>query len=200
VAVLDMLPRSVTIRRGDAVIWRPRDRNEPHTVTFPKDLNSDIIPMCEGPGGKDTPAIPTVIPPTGPFDFGCGGGPVDEFEVTGGNGVKTIKSPDRLGLGHRRLPLACSRFQHAGIRPLSSWRVSFARRKGHIRIRLHGPRRHAGDDRRPLTSRYSGEPTAAVVRVLHSARSDAMNNDRPRVACRSSWSGSSWAPVSASPP
>ena len=35
VAVLDMLPRKVTIKKGDSVVWRPIDRNEPHTVTFP---------------------------------------------------------------------------------------------------------------------------------------------------------------------
>jgi plastocyanin len=127
VAVLDMLPRTVTIRRGDAVIWRPRDRNEPHTVTFPKDLNSDLIPMCEGPGGKDTPATPTVVPPTGPFDFGCGGRPADEFEVTGGNGVNAIKSPtttsDSGVLAYRTIAAG---FNLPASASLSSWRVSFA--------------------------------------------------------------------------
>ncbi len=93
VAVLDMLPRKVTIKKGDTVVWRPIDRNEPHTVTFPKDLGTEFNPLCEGAGGKDTPAIPTVIPPTSPFDFACNGGPVDEFETTGGNGVTTVTSP-----------------------------------------------------------------------------------------------------------
>ena len=93
VAVLDMLPRKVTIKKGDTVVWRPRDRNEPHTVTFPKDLNTDAVPLCEGPGGTDIPAVPTVIPPMSPFDFACNGGPVDEFELTGGNGVTAITSP-----------------------------------------------------------------------------------------------------------
>jgi plastocyanin len=93
VAVLDMLPRSITIKKGDTVVWRPRDRNEPHTITFPKDLGTFAIPLCEGPGGTDTPAVPTKIPPAGPFDFGCNGGPVDEFELTGGNGVTAITSP-----------------------------------------------------------------------------------------------------------
>jgi plastocyanin len=93
VAVLDMLPRKITIKKGDTVLWRPLDRNEPHTVTFPKDLNTDALPMCEGPGGTDTPAVPTVNPPTSPFDFGCNGRPADEFEFGGGDGVRTITSP-----------------------------------------------------------------------------------------------------------
>ncbi len=93
VAVLDMLPRKVTIKKGDTVQWVPRDLNEPHTVTFPKDLHTADVPLCEGPGGKDTPAIPTVIPPMSPFDFGCNGRPVDEIEFGGGNGVRIITSP-----------------------------------------------------------------------------------------------------------
>jgi plastocyanin len=93
VAVLDMLPRSVTIKKGDTVVWRPLDRNEPHTITFPKDLGSDAVPLCEGPGGTDVPAVPTVVPPTSPLDFACNGGPVHEFEFTGGNGVTHITSP-----------------------------------------------------------------------------------------------------------
>ncbi len=93
VAVLDMLPRKITIRSGDTVVWRPTDRNEPHTVTFPKDLGTEVLPMCEGPGGIDTPAQPTVIPPMSPFDFACGNGPPDEFENDGGNGVTVVTSP-----------------------------------------------------------------------------------------------------------
>jgi plastocyanin len=93
VAVLDMLPRKVTIKKGDTVVWRPRDRNEPHTVTFPNDIGTELNPLCEGPGGKDTPAVPTVVPPTSPFDFGCDGRPADEIEFTGGNGVTTVTSP-----------------------------------------------------------------------------------------------------------
>ncbi len=93
VAILEMLPKSVSIKKGDTVVWRPLDRNEPHTITFPKTLGSSFIPLCEGPGGKDTPAVPTVVPPTGPFDFACNGGPVHELELTGGNGVTTITSP-----------------------------------------------------------------------------------------------------------
>lgn len=93
VGVLEMLPRTIRIKKGDTVVWRPLDRNAPHTVTFPKALGTEFAPLCEGPGGKDTPAVPTVNPPTGPFDFGCDGRPADELEVTGGNGVTAITSP-----------------------------------------------------------------------------------------------------------
>lgn len=127
VAVLDMLPRKVTIRPGDTVVWRPLDRNEPHTVTFPTDQNSDAVPTCEGPGGKDTPAIPTVNPPTSPFDFGCNGRPPDEFALTGGNGVTTIKSPKTVsdsGIVAYRTEAAA--FDVPATVALSSWRVSFA--------------------------------------------------------------------------
>jgi plastocyanin len=92
VAVLDMLPRSVSIKPGDTVVWRALDVNEPHTVTFPKDLNTDLAPMCEGPGGRDTPAAPGHIPPQGPFDFVCGDRPADEIEFGGGNGVTKVTS------------------------------------------------------------------------------------------------------------
>jgi plastocyanin len=126
VAVLDMLPRSVTIKKGDTVVWRPLDRNEPHTITFPNDLNSDLVPLCEGPGGKDTPAVPTVVPPTGPFDFACNGAPADEFEFTGGNGVTTITSPTTVsdsGLVVYRSAAAAFDLPSMAVR--SSWWVRF---------------------------------------------------------------------------
>jgi plastocyanin len=127
VAVLDMLPRTVTIKRGDAVAWRPLDRREPHTVTFPTDLNTEALPMCEGPGGKDTPATPTVIPPMSPFDFECDGRPADEIELTGGNGVTTITSPKTVSdsgiLAYRTVAAG---FDIPATGALSIWRVSFA--------------------------------------------------------------------------
>jgi plastocyanin len=46
--------------------------------------------LCEA-GAVDTAATPTVIPPTGPQDFTCGGPPV-EFEFDGGNGVSHVTS------------------------------------------------------------------------------------------------------------
>jgi len=127
VAVLDMLPRKVTIRPGDAVIWRPLDRGEPHTVTFPSDQNSEAIPMCEGPGGKDTPAVPTVIPPTSPFDFACDGRPADEIEFGGGNGVTAIKTPTTISdSGLLAYRTEAAGFDVPASAALSSWRVSFA--------------------------------------------------------------------------
>jgi plastocyanin len=92
VAVLEFLPQHITIKKGDTVVWRPLDVNEPHTVTFPKDINTDMVPLCEGSGGRDTPAKPGHIPPQGPTDFTCPGGAPPELEFGGGNGVTTIKS------------------------------------------------------------------------------------------------------------
>ena len=126
VAVLDMLPRKVTIKKGDTVVWRPLDRNEPHTVTFPTDLNTDAVPMCEGPGGRDTPAVPTVIPPTSPFDFGCNGRPADEFEFGGGNGVRTITSPRTVSnSGLVAYRTVAAGFDMPATVALSSWSVRF---------------------------------------------------------------------------
>ena len=127
VAVLDMLPRKVTIRSGDKVVWRALDRGEPHTVTFPKNLLTAAVPMCEGSGGKDTPAVPTVNPPTSPLDFGCNGRPADEFELSGGNGVTAIKSPTTVsdsGIVAYRTEAAL--FNVPATATLSSWQVSFA--------------------------------------------------------------------------
>jgi plastocyanin len=128
VAVLDMLPRKVTIRPGDSVVWRPRDRNEPHTVTFPNNRAATrSIPLCEGPGGKDTPAIPTVNPPVSPFDFACNGHPVDEFEFTGGNGVTAIKLPTTVSdSGVVAYRTEAAGFDVPATATLSSWTVSFA--------------------------------------------------------------------------
>ena len=51
------------------------------------------MPLCEGANG-DTRATPTHNPPTSPFDFTCpGGGPANEVEFGGGNGVTKITSP-----------------------------------------------------------------------------------------------------------
>jgi plastocyanin len=126
VAVLDMLPRKVTVRPGDTVVWRLLDRNEPHTVTFPNNLMTSAIPLCEGPGGKDTPAIPTVNPPMSPFDFGCNGRPADEFEFTGGNGVRTITSPKTVSdSGLLAYRTEAAGFDLPATIALSRWSVSF---------------------------------------------------------------------------
>ena len=91
-AVNEMLPRRITIHRGDRIVWRSRAVNEPHTVTFPGELHTDMVALCEN-GAVDVPATPTVIPPTGPGDFSCNGGPPDEIEFDGGNGVNQLTSP-----------------------------------------------------------------------------------------------------------
>jgi len=126
VTVLDMLPRKITIKKGDTVVWRPRAVNEPHTVTFPKALHTDAVPLCEGSGGKDTPAIPTVVPPTSPFDFGCSGHPADEIEFGGGNGVKTITSPRTVSdSGLVAYWTEAAGFDMPATTTLSSWSVKF---------------------------------------------------------------------------
>jgi plastocyanin len=126
VAVLDMLPRKVTIKKGDTVVWKPRDKNEPHTVTFPKALHTDAVPLCEGSGGKDTPAIPTVVPPMSPFDFACNGHPVDEIEFGGGNGVKTVTSPKTVSdSGLVAYWTEAVGFNMPATTILSSWSVKF---------------------------------------------------------------------------
>lgn len=135
VAVLDMLPRTVSIKRGDSVVWRPLDRQEPHTITFPKDLQTDAVPLCEGPGGTDTPAVPTVIPPTSPFDFACNGHPVDEFEFAPGNGVKHVTSHKSISdSGLVGYPTVAAGFDIPALGIKSSWTVSFA---GATRGRYH---------------------------------------------------------------
>lgn len=98
-AVLEMLPRNVNIRKGDTVVWRTSEVNEPHTVTFPNEQFTDFLPKCEATGGVDTDAVPVVFPPTSPFDFGCGGPPApppDELEMGGGNGVRHIANPSTI--------------------------------------------------------------------------------------------------------
>ena len=127
VGVLDMLPRKVTIKKGDTVVWRPRDRNEFHTVTFPKGLETAFAVLCEGPGGKDTPAVPTVNPPMSPFDFGCNGRPADEIEAPGGNGVTTITSAKTVSdSGLVAYRTVAAGFDLPAQTVLSSWRVTFA--------------------------------------------------------------------------
>ena len=93
--VLEMLPQNVTIKSGDTVTWSSQGVQEPHTVTFPTELHTDSVPLCES-GGVDTPAVPAVNPPQSPFDFKCGTGPADEFEAAPGNGVSTITAPSTV--------------------------------------------------------------------------------------------------------
>jgi plastocyanin len=90
--ILEMLPVSLSIKPGDTVRFEPKGSNEVHTITFPGELHSDTVPLCEN-GATDTPAVPKVNPPQSPFDFACGSGPPDEVEFGGGNGVTSIDSP-----------------------------------------------------------------------------------------------------------
>jgi len=127
VNILEMLPRKVTIRPGDAVVWRPLAVNEPHTVTFPGELHTDALPLCEGSGGRDTPAVPTVNPPQGPFDFGCHGRPADEIEFGGGNGARVVTTPKTVadsGLVAAASELFAFDVPVSGA--LQSWAVRFA--------------------------------------------------------------------------
>jgi plastocyanin len=129
VAVLEFLPRDVSIKSGDKVMFRMVESNEPHTVTFPHDLETDQLALCEVPGGApDAQAFPVVFPPGGPQDFGCppGTGPV-EFEFGGGNGVNAVTSPDSVAdsglMGSRRLARS---FGLPDSAVLTSYDVSFA--------------------------------------------------------------------------
>lgn len=129
VAVLEFLPQNIKIKPGDKVVWRATITNEVHTVTFPTDIGTDQLALCEAANGApDTAAFPVNFPPAGPQDFGCapGTGPV-EFEFGGGNGVSTVTSPATVsdsGL------LSTHRFAKSLGVPttgvLTKWTVSFA--------------------------------------------------------------------------
>ena len=84
VALLEYFPRNLDAKAGDKVIFTPKSPNEPHTVTFPGDLGTDMIAYCEN-GSTDVPF--------GPPAFNCNGGPPDEIEFGGGNGVSTVTAP-----------------------------------------------------------------------------------------------------------
>ena len=91
VAILEFLPGTLTVAPGDLVMWSSLATNEPHTVTFPKDLLTDMVALCEdATTATDTPATPLHMPPQGPLDFACGTRPADEIEFAPGNGVRTL--------------------------------------------------------------------------------------------------------------
>ncbi len=126
--MLEFLPQNISIKSGDRVVWKMKESNEPHTVTFPTDLCTDQVPLCDTAGGApDSPAHPTVIPPTGPFDFACnpGQGPL-EIEFGGGNGVSTVSSPATVSdsgvMGSRQLTHSYGVPKNA---VLNSWAVKF---------------------------------------------------------------------------
>jgi plastocyanin len=124
-AVLEFLPTNLKVKQGDKVVFKSPEPNEPHTVTFPGELFTDLVPLCEN-GATDTPAKPLHNPPQGPFDFTCGGPPI-EVELGGGNGVWKLASPTTVAdsgvIGSSALRRAF------GLRPHSlptSWKVSFS--------------------------------------------------------------------------
>jgi plastocyanin len=129
VALLEFLPQDISIHAGDHVVWTMIESNEPHTVTFPADLDTDQVALCEAAGGApDSPAFPVVFPPSGPQDFGCapGSGPV-EFEFGGGNGVSAVTTPATVSdsglMGSRRL---ASSFGLPSTAVVTRWNVGFA--------------------------------------------------------------------------
>ena len=110
VSFLEMLPAKVTIHAGDRVVWRVQGRNEPHTVTFPKNIHTDTVPECEGAGGADKPCQ----------------GPPDEITFGPGNGVSTITSPKTVS--DSGLLAAGVLMQALGLtadHSLHTWRVWF---------------------------------------------------------------------------
>ena len=101
VALLEFLPKNIDVKAGDRVVFKPRSPNEPHTVTFPGDLGNEFQPMCEA-GSVDVPL--------GPPTFSCSGGPPDELELDGGNGVSNVSTHTTIVdsgiIGPRRLASA----------------------------------------------------------------------------------------------
>jgi plastocyanin len=140
VTVLEMLPRSLSIRKGDKVTWVSRSVNEPHTVTFPRDLHTDMVALCEN-GASDVPAVPTVIPPTGPQDFSCNGGPPDEVEFDGGNGVTHVTSTGTVAdSGFIASSAELAGFSLPSTAARNHWTVSFvgaARTTYHYLCQIH---------------------------------------------------------------
>lgn len=110
VSLLEMLPAKVSIAPGDHVVWRVSGRNEPHTVTFPKDLGRDTVPSCEGPDGTDVPCA----------------GPPDELEVAPGNGVSTVSSPaTESDSGLLLAKVSAAGYGLKATAVLDRWRVDF---------------------------------------------------------------------------
>jgi plastocyanin len=121
VALLEYFPRNLDAKPGDKVVFTPKSPNEPHTVTFPGDLGTEMIPYCEA-GSVDVPF--------GPPAFNCNGGPPDEIELGGGNGVSLVTASGPTGtvsdsgiIGPHQLT------QRIGARStdiLNTWTISLA--------------------------------------------------------------------------
>jgi plastocyanin len=118
VALLEFFPKNLDVKPGDKVEFTPRSPNEPHTVTFPVDMGTEFNAFCE---------VGSVDVPFGPPDFNCNGGPPDEIELDGGNGVWQVTSPSTVSdsgmIGPRRLTSAVGA---ARTDVLNKWTVSFA--------------------------------------------------------------------------
>jgi plastocyanin len=124
--VLEMLPADVAIKPGDSVTWKALGSDEVHTVTFPGDLDTDLLPLCED-GSVDTPGVPAHSPPQSPFDFGCGSGPLDEVEFGGGNGVAAVTSPKTVSdSGTIATEGIAAQWGVPDTTMLPGWTVSFA--------------------------------------------------------------------------
>ena len=94
VAIDEFLPGTLYVAKGDLVMWSSPAANEVHTVTFPVDLQTDMVALCEdATTGTDSPATALHTPPQGPLDFACGTRPADEIEFAPGNGVRTLADP-----------------------------------------------------------------------------------------------------------
>jgi plastocyanin len=124
VALLEFFPRNLAARPGDKVVFKPLSPNEPHTVTFPSDIGTEMVPLCEA-GTTDVPF--------GPPTFSCpahpGAGP-DEIELGGGNGVWQVTVPGAAGtvsdsgiIGPRRL---AADIGAAKTDFLNKWTISLA--------------------------------------------------------------------------
>ena len=128
VALLEFLPGSLSVQAGDLVTWLAPAANEVHTVTFPVDLHTDQVPLCEGAGGgPDTPATPLHTPPQGPTDFACGTAPADEIEFAPGNGVRTLADPTTVSdSGLLSSSAARASFGLPASAALGSWTIGVA--------------------------------------------------------------------------
>jgi plastocyanin len=116
VALLEFLPKSIDVHSGDKVFFKPRSPNEPHTVTFPGDLGTEFVPLCEA-GTTDVPIGPT----------GCNFGPPDELELDGGNGVSQVTTPTTVSdSGIIGPPKLASDIAIPASAILNTWTVSFA--------------------------------------------------------------------------
>lgn len=124
VALLEYFPRNLDAKPGDKVIFTPRSPNEPHTVTFPGDLFTEMVALCED-GSADVPF--------GPPAFSCpahpGQGP-DEVEFGGGNGVSLVTTPGPTGTVSDSGIIASHRLATSiGVRStdfLNTWTISLA--------------------------------------------------------------------------